>query len=448
MMPADQKLYGGWPNCGEIDIMEYLGHELNIVHGTVHYGSPHANNGDKYTLPGGKNFCDDYHVFGLEWLPGEIRFLVDGNIYSTQKYWYSRAPKEPTDFTYPAPFDRNFYMQLNLAVGGNWPGDPDDTTIFPQTMAVDYVRVYKLKGSYPVYQDITYEVTDVTTDARPVLGSGNYIYNSRFDEGKNRLIYWNFNVAKDAAATATVGIKPEERECLIKIKTPGKTPDSVQLVQDRLKIEKGLDFSLKFDARASKERTIQVVLKKAVPGGSSYFLQTVKLTPQMTNYVINFSMTADTADKAELDFNVGDSTEDVILDNINLIKVRKPVAVESETKIEAEDYSEMDGIQTQPCNEGTLNVGWMDEGDFIKYSIDVKKEGNYTFEFRVASTPGGNIRVQLDDKVFFKSDIPPGEWQKWISLTSDKVFLSKGLHNITILGGRFNTNWFKMVPVQ
>lgn len=126
----------GWPACGEIDIMEYLGHEPGKVHGTIHYGKPHGSRGNEYQLPGGAGFSDDFHVFAIEWLSGEIHWYVDGEKYSTQRKWSSSEGK------YPSPFDKPFFILLNLAVGGVWPGNPDSTTTFPQKMYVDWIRVY------------------------------------------------------------------------------------------------------------------------------------------------------------------------------------------------------------------------------------------------------------------------------------------------------------------
>jgi beta-glucanase (GH16 family) len=141
MMPADEEMYSGWPMCGEIDIMEQVGHEPGTVLGTIHYGNPHTYTGDKYTLPNGESFADDFHVFTLDWEPGEFRWYVDGVHYLTQNKWFSNVDGE--EMPYPAPFNRDFYLQLNVAVGGNLPGYPDETTTFPQTMEIDYIKVYQ-----------------------------------------------------------------------------------------------------------------------------------------------------------------------------------------------------------------------------------------------------------------------------------------------------------------
>jgi beta-glucanase (GH16 family) len=128
-----------WPNCGEIDIMENIGKEPDTVHGTIH--GPGYSGGDglggSYTLPSGK-FADDFHIYAVEWEPSAVHFYVDGKPYET------RAPADlPAGKTWV--YDHPFFILLNVAVGGDWPGSPDRTTVFPQRMLVDYVRVYARK---------------------------------------------------------------------------------------------------------------------------------------------------------------------------------------------------------------------------------------------------------------------------------------------------------------
>ncbi|MBS1794829.1 MAG: glycoside hydrolase family 16 protein [Acidobacteria bacterium] len=127
-----------WPACGEIDIMENIGREPSIVHGTVHGSGYSGGNGigSSFSFPNNAVFADDYHIYATEWSASEIRFFVDGNLYKTIT---------PADLPQGAAwaFDHPFFMILNVAVGGGWPGSPDGTTSFPQTMMVDYVRVYK-----------------------------------------------------------------------------------------------------------------------------------------------------------------------------------------------------------------------------------------------------------------------------------------------------------------
>ena len=127
----------GWPQCGEIDVMENIGREPRIVHGTVHGpGYSGANGiGGAYTLTNAA-LADDFHVFTVEWTPGEIRWLIDGTEYRRL------TPAElPSGATWV--FNHPFFMLLNVAVGGAWPGEPDASTPLPQQMLVDYVRVYR-----------------------------------------------------------------------------------------------------------------------------------------------------------------------------------------------------------------------------------------------------------------------------------------------------------------
>ncbi len=128
----------GWPQCGEIDIMENIGREPSLVHATIH-GPGYSDGGgieSTYALPGGQRFADDFHVFAVEWERDVIRFYVDDHLYATC------TPAElPAGTTWV--FNRPFFLIMNVAVGGGWPGNPDSTTAFPQQMLVDYVRVYK-----------------------------------------------------------------------------------------------------------------------------------------------------------------------------------------------------------------------------------------------------------------------------------------------------------------
>lgn len=155
LMPRDSE-YGGWASSGEIDIMEARGRLPGTVDGTIHYGKGAPNNkatGSHYAFPEGEDFTD-FHTYSLEWEPGELRWYVDGNLFQTINDWHSWGTGQPDKYAFPAPFDKEFYIIMNLAVGGNYDGGRlPDPSAFPATMEVDYVRVYDLTG-------------------RPLLGTG------------------------------------------------------------------------------------------------------------------------------------------------------------------------------------------------------------------------------------------------------------------------------------
>jgi len=122
-----------WPACGETDIMELVGHQPSVVHGTAHYDdNGYKSSGGSKTLVSG-DFSEKFHVFTLMWDRDRIEWYVDNEKYKT--------------FTSSGiatwPFNQDFFFIMNVAVGGNWPGNPDETTLFPQRMEVDYIRVFR-----------------------------------------------------------------------------------------------------------------------------------------------------------------------------------------------------------------------------------------------------------------------------------------------------------------
>jgi beta-glucanase (GH16 family) len=148
MMPTDS-VYGGWSNSGEIDILETHGQHLYNDWGTLHFGNPHVQtNHAPYLFTSPQHDASDWHTYALEWDPTEIRWYIDDYCYEIQNatsgpgggpaWWLNADPS-----TFPKPYDQNYYILLNLAVGGNWPGYPDSTTPTTADFLIDYVRVYQ-----------------------------------------------------------------------------------------------------------------------------------------------------------------------------------------------------------------------------------------------------------------------------------------------------------------
>jgi beta-glucanase (GH16 family) len=144
--------YGFWPQSGEIDIMETIGSIPEQVHGTLHYGGEfpaHSSSGASTFLPTGT--AQNWHEYGIEWQSGEIRWYIDDQLFSTKNTWFTTAAP------FPAPFDVDFHVLLNLAVGGNWPGPPNGSTVFPQNYVIDYVRVYGLPVDPPPATELIFD---------------------------------------------------------------------------------------------------------------------------------------------------------------------------------------------------------------------------------------------------------------------------------------------------
>ncbi len=139
LMPTDS-VYGGWAASGEVDIMESC-NDMDFIGGAIHYGGEWPNNtasGSAYI--NGTDFSADYHIYSIEWEPTIMRWYVDGVLYSTKTSWWSSGG------AYPAPFNQQFHILLNLAVGGTYTGIYDwhnVTTNMPQQMLIDWVRVYQ-----------------------------------------------------------------------------------------------------------------------------------------------------------------------------------------------------------------------------------------------------------------------------------------------------------------
>ncbi|MDR9409123.1 MAG: family 16 glycosylhydrolase [Balneolaceae bacterium] len=123
----------GWPMSGEIDIMELVGHEPSIVHGTVHYDDDGYDSSSSMKGLSEGTYSDQFHVYTLVWEKDEIRWYVDNQ-------WFKTFSTSDVNFY---PFNAPFFFIMNIAVGGNWPGPPDQTTEFPQEMVVDYIRVFE-----------------------------------------------------------------------------------------------------------------------------------------------------------------------------------------------------------------------------------------------------------------------------------------------------------------
>ena len=298
MLPSNSP-YGGWAAGGEIDIMESVNY-ADEIHGTIHYGGQWPNN----TFSGGErntgiDYSADFHVYTVEWTPQFLRWYLDGVPYYTRvaSNWFTTAaPSDPN-----APFDVPFHLLLNVAVGGNWPGYPNEDSIFPQTLQVDWVRWY---------QD--------APDQDPFNG------------------------------------------------TPASIPGTIEAEE--------------FDT-----------------GGQG------------------------------VAYNDCDATNN------------------------GGDFRSNEWVDIETSSENGFNIGWMCEGEWLEYTVDVATAGSYQFNARVSSNEsGGSLRIEMDgdDVSGNVSFAGTGGWQNWTTVSTD-VDLEAGIQVMrfvnTSTSQSYNLNYFDFI---
>lgn len=347
MMPQDENLYGQWPRCGEIDIMEVLGDATDTAHGTIHYGNPHNQNQGTYNLSKG-SFSDSYHTFAVEWLPGEIIWYVDGKEYYRTKDWYSTTEGQGT-LTYPAPFDQPFHVILNLAVGGSWVGYPDDATFKSQNYSVDYVRIYQ-KDSYDDSKVKAPEKVkvDVPEINKNLVRNGSFAAAEALDDEKD----WSFMTANGGEAKAEI----KENAIHINTTNAGEVDYSVQLVQPNLPMKKGAAYEVSFEAYADSARTMSSKISAPDNGWAVYGgPETIELTTEKKTYSYKFTMTADDDANGRLEFNMGNfgSTAGIHISNVSVKVTSYEEPKETKTVLADGNY-----IYNGAFQEGDKRLGY------------------------------------------------------------------------------------------
>ncbi|MGM0840418.1 MAG: carbohydrate binding domain-containing protein [Bacillota bacterium] len=341
MLPEDDK-YGGWAASGEIDILEAQGSNPQEAIGTIHYGETWPNNkytGAHYAFEDGSTIADE-HVYSVEWEPGEIRWYVDGKLRQTQNNWYSKGTGNAASFTYPAPFDQPFHMLLNVAIGGNFDGEPTEDTMFPQSMDVDYVRVYDLTGRpYKTPELPVFEQQPLPEEAKQPLEDGNLIYNNGFDQewedvegiaGVPGTDHWYFLTVPDFGGKANVSLDQVEGRNFAKVDVEdgGSQPYSVQLIQD-VSLGKGRYYRVSFDAKSTDSRNINVKVGGGAERGYSAYSdnEAFSLTDGVETYEMVFQMTEENDLAARVELNLGLSKLPVWLGNVRVEEI-PPVEVD------------------------------------------------------------------------------------------------------------------------
>lgn len=326
MMPVNNE-YGSWPTSGEIDIVEGKGRIPDVVDGTIHFGESRPNNknwnGEYYFE---NSDISDFHEYAIEWTPDEIRWYVDDELYYRMSNWYTVGTDGELD-SYPAPFDKPFYLLLNLAVGGTYDGGRLPEGKINAQMKVDYVRVYENQGGYK--KDVqTKRKFYLDNETYEAVKQDNYIKDGGFTTINLRgysvtpeieADKWYF-VVKDYFGGEGKGKLVEIDDKIYfycDINKPGEKRYSLQL-QHQIPLVKGYTYVVEFEAKAknNREMTIQALGNQNEKSFSYSGSITFELSEEMEKYYCSFTMKEETNLEAILEFNMGLEKEDITIGNI------------------------------------------------------------------------------------------------------------------------------------
>lgn len=411
LMSADENVYGQWPRAGEIDIMEIHGSDTTKSYGTLHYGNPHRESQGEMQLTKG-DFNEEYHIFALEWLPGKINWFVDGQLIHSESEWYSKTEGQG-EITYPAPFDSEFYVILNLAVGGSWVGYPDDSTEFEgQSFDIDYVRVYQ-KETYD--ENVKKPLQEFT--AREADESGNYIVNGDFSESEELLDEdnWVFLTTQGGEAEASIA----DNQLSINTTSAGEVDYSVQLVQANLPMEQNYQYQVSFTAWSDQERLVKVNLTGPDNGYIRYFEeQELELTSEPQMFEFEFTMNEASDENGRLEFNLGayDEASPFYLKGVSVKRLEKTEAsdtAESKTVLSDGNY-----VYNGKFQEGDYHIGfWQWDGGSIEEAISPLEDG------RRLIIAGGKESTLMQEQLPLDAGV---EYEISLDIEAEEDFTLKG----------------------
>jgi beta-glucanase (GH16 family) len=381
----------GWPACGEIDIMEQV-NTAQEVHGTIHWDA----NGT-YANYGGSTPTNvsGFHVYAIEWDASAIRWFLDGVQY--HEVDISNGANGTSEF------HEEFFILLNMAVGGQWPGYEVDNGALPATMQVDYVRVYE-RGSTP----------------------------------------------PPPSGLAIPGrVEAESYSAMSGIQTEGTTDSGGGENVGWIDSGDWMDYQVNVASSGSYQVDFRVA---SAPGGGQLELLSGNTILATANVPATGGWQNWTTVSANINLAQGNQTLRVRAAsggfNLNWLDFTQSKTSSFSERIEAENYSAMSGVETEATSDsgGGLNVGWIDAGDWMVYPVNIPQSGTYTVEYRVAS-PGSNGRIRLDkdagQTILGEIAVPAtGGWQNWTTI-SHTLSLEAGSQNLGIyaVAGGFNLNW-------
>lgn len=437
----------GWPACGEADIMEMVGGADgdNTIYGTVHWdnGGSHAQSGGSHTLPSGV-FADTFHVFVVEWTPQSISWSVDG----IQYHAMTITGEEFSEF------HNEFFLLLNLAVGGNWPGSPDGSTVFPQAYEVDYIRVYRdlelmeIEGPERVAELSTGRVFSL-----PASDSLEYLWEVPEDavvtggQGSHELtVDWGclpgevsctltsscgsvrvgFPVQVDNQVSGPLFVDEGEEELVFMAPEMSGTTYAWEVPGDAvITAGQGTD-SLTVDWGSAYG---PVTLSTGNACGTSQYTHMVYAPGQYpfpdpgTEHLIPGTILA-------TDFDYGGNGK---------------AYLDHSAANEGDGPRQDEAVDTEYKDGGQPNVGWINDGEWLEYSIRVDSSWAYNLAVRVASdnASGGPFSILANGEVRKEGIMVPGTggWDRFITRNIGRIPLYE---TDTVLRIRFDQGGFNM----
>lgn len=444
----------GWPGCGEIDVMEMIGGpgNENTVHGTAHWDNngSHAQYGGNITLPSGI-FADDFHLFSVEWNASSIKWFMDGILYHT----LNTAPSSLDEFRNP------FYIILNIAVGGDWPQYPDETTVFPQRMEVDYIRVYQADNPPAIQGDsvvvkkkpaLTYRLPfsedwqyrwSVPVDADIVDGEGTeeITVNWGCEDGEVTCALTgtcgtyqlSLPVVVDARIHGPVFFEEGAGNLLFYVnEMPGTSfewsvPGDATILQgqgtDSIRVNWGsafLPLSVVTTGSCGTDTTIHRVYR------TGQYPYPDPAIPHPIPGIINAT---------EYDYG-GEGIAYHDLTPIN----------------EGPGPRQEEAVDTEYRDDGHPTVGWIEPGEWLEYSIQVDSSGDYDLTLRASSEISGEgsftISVNGEQRLGPISVRRTGSWDTFISIRPGVIALHETdtLIRLDIATGDFNLGRLEFEP--
>ncbi len=368
-----------WPACGEIDIMEMVGGGTgrdDVVHGTIHWSDDngnHASYGGQKQLDAGI-FADDFHLFSIEWDATSIKWFLDG----IQYHVVNITPGHMSEF------HEDFFILLNIAVGGAWPGNPDASTIFPQKMVVDYVRVYQLNASPEIAGDTTVLAAEkgirfTTVESEDFTYSWSVPAGASISEGQGThaiTVDWGCDTGTVTCDLTTLCAQYE-------LKHPVTVEDLEIAGKDQIEAnETGLTYSIP----PTREAMHNWVLPGGVYLNSAADTNAINVDWNDADGEILLMLSnycgADTASKiisVAMQLPYPDPEQPHIIpgtiESVHYDSGGEGIAYHDTEADNLGTGSRQDeGVDTEP-NDGGENIGWLESGEWLEYTIEVEKTG-------------------------------------------------------------------------